>query len=118
MSSLTSYRPYHVYTLRQALGPFSHVILITALDFVNHHAQRVVTVLPLSFRDRAITTDTRVKIRCQGSGGYAQLSGDHFAAIDGVMAMERKYLILSSASEIHPLEEEEIKRKLGAYLGM
>ena len=119
MSSKTSFRHLHIYTLRASLGNLPRpqlVLLLTNADIANRHHQRTVSVLPLSPIDRRVETDIRVKVCCPRDGGSANLSCNHFVAIDGMLPMQKSNLMLASATEILEVEKREVLAKLGRYL--
>ena len=121
MSSKISFKHLHVYTLRKSLGNLARpqqVLLITNAAVANRHHQRTVSVLPLSAIDRRVETEIRVKVLCRREGGSAELDATHYVAIDGALPMEKRNLILASATEILEVEKREVLRKLGMYLGI
>lgn len=121
MSQITSFRPFHVYTLRRPLAPNSPIrfaLIITHEDFLYRHYQDIVSVLLLSPTPRATESDIRVKICCKGNGGTAHLPADHYVAVDSIFPLEKGNLILASGSEIHEREKEEIKAKVAVWLGL
>ncbi|NJC27248.1 hypothetical protein GGR27_002761 [Lewinella antarctica] len=118
---LTSFKPFHVYTLRKSLGSTTRpqrVLLITAPQFADRRQQETLSVLPLSAVNRPVESDIRVKILSPREGGSAELDCTHYCAIDGILPIQKINLIAHSGSEILEEEKREIRRKLGDYLGL
>lgn len=121
MSSTTSFKPHHVYSLRQSLSPTSpikFVLVVTAEEFARRHRQETVSVLLLSPTPRDSDSEIRVQINSRNNGGTADLPGDHWVAIDSLTFMPKGNMFVTSGTEISEIEKGEVRRKLAKWLAL
>lgn len=121
MSPVISFKPFHVYTLRETLNrtsPTKFVLIVSDEYLSNRHFQKIVTVLALSPTPPPVELDIRVKIQSKGSGGTAYLPGDHWVVVEGLLPVAKLDLIETSGTPISVHEEEEVKGKLMNWLAI
>jgi hypothetical protein len=122
MPSVTSFKALHVYNLRKPLDPsgtLKYALLVTSGEYVHRREHQIVSVLILGDRpsDRA-ESYIRVKIHCRDSGGTAHLAMNYYGAVDNIMPMPKSNLMVTSAKQITPAEEEDVRAKLKDWLGL
>jgi len=121
MSSTTSFKPHHVYSLRKPLSPtspFKFVLVVTDEEFAYRHRQQTVTVLLLSPTPRDTDSEIRVRIQSKSSGGTAVLPGDHWVAIDSMTFLPKANMFVTSGTEISEVEKGEVRRKMADWLAL
>ena len=124
MSSITTFKSYHVYTLRRALTPNgrpARVLVITSPSFSNHNDQPALSAIPLSDNPRRRTDRLSVCITgrlpmTQSGGG--DVNQTLYANIGGIFPVSKSDFIMASATPIRVVEEHEVKEKMMVYFGL
>jgi hypothetical protein len=121
MSPVISFKPFHVYTLRETLtrtSPTKFVLVVSDEFYSNRHFQQIVTVLALSPTPPPVELDIRVQIQSRSSGGTALLPGDHWVVVEGLIPVAKLDLIETSGTPISVREGEEVCEKLKKWLAI
>ncbi|MBB4079297.1 hypothetical protein GGR28_001917 [Lewinella aquimaris] len=115
-----TFERYRIYELRKDV-PLSFQFVLALSTTVDEHRHGVTTVTfapVIKGNSRSNNDPHRIPIEAKSNGGSARILSRMYAVVNAIQSIDKAAFLPIDHGPVTPVEEQETRRKLAAWLGM